>query len=346
VVDVGTHETRGDVALGAIARRTLMDGRIGLSDCSGRNMVQVAVVAGGAVVGNARMRKRRDRRPEGRRGVTPIAVLWRREVVCRLVQEWIVGVEPADMAPFATAGNARMNCIQKRSRREYIGRVVADAAIILRGNVIDLFGSCYAGIMAGGAVVLIDAQVIEADAGKTGRIVAVAGGAIQGRRYVIDWLSDTDVAVMAQGAVAGIDEQVIEGRIGKFSGGMAVDAILIVRIGRHVIHEFADADHVVMTQRAVVRDAGMIVDAAGKGAGGMTHRAIFEGWHVVRRLAARGHPMTRSAVVDDATMVENCSGESHGAMATTAIGVRGWVREGFRERVDAVVVIVARRARL
>ena len=63
--------------------------------------------------------------------------------------------------------------------------------------------------MAGRAVVLIDAQMIECDAGKTGRIVAVAGGAIQGRRYVSDGLSDTDVAVMAQGAVGGIDEQVI-----------------------------------------------------------------------------------------------------------------------------------------
>lgn len=200
--------------------------------------------------------------------------------------------------------------------------------------------------MAGRAVVLIDAQVIEGDAGKTGRIVAVAGRAIQGRRHVIEGFSDTDVSVMAQGTVAGIDEQVIEGRIGKFGGGMAIGAILIARIGRQVIHELADADHVVVTQRAVIHDARMIVGAAFEGAGGMAHRAIFEGWHVVQRRAACGNPMTRSAVVDDATMIENGAGESHGVMANAAIGVSGWVSEGLPERVDAVVVIVASRTRL
>ena len=163
---------------------------------------------------------------------------------------------------------------------------------------------------------------------------------------MIDGLSDTDVSVVAQGAIARIDEQMIEGRIDKFGGGMAIGAILIVRIGRQVIDELADADHVVVTQRAVIHDAGMIVGAADEGAGGMANRTIFEGWHVVRRLAARGHSMTRSAVVDDAAMIEDRAGESHGVMTVAAIGVRGWVCEGFAERVDAVVIVVASRTRL
>ena len=90
----------------------------------------------------------------------------------------------------------------------------------------------------------------------------------------------------------------------------------------------------------------MIVGAANESAEGMARRAIFEGWHVVRRLAACGHPMTRSAVVDDATMVEIRAGESHGIMASAAVGARGRVCEGFPERMDAVVVIMASRTGL
>jgi hypothetical protein len=56
--------------------------------------------------------------------------------------------------------------------------------------------------------------------------------------------------------------------------------------------------------------------------------------------------MTRSAIVDDATMIENCAGESRGVMAIAAIGVRGRMSEGLSERIDAVVVVVASRARL
>ena len=52
---------------------------------------------------------------------------------------------------------------------------MADAAIILRGNVIHLLWGCDTGVMATRAIVLIDAQVIEGNAGETGRIVAVAG---------------------------------------------------------------------------------------------------------------------------------------------------------------------------
>ena len=223
---------------------------------------------------------------------------------------------------------------------------MADAALILRGNVIALLWGGDPAVMAGRAVVLIDSQVIEGDPGKTGRIVAVAGGAIQVRRYVIEGLSKTDVPVMAQGAVSGIDEQVIEGRIGKLGGGMTIGAILIFWIRRQVIHELADTDHVVVTQCAVIHNACMIVGAADEGARRMARRAIFDGWHVVRRLAARGHPMTRSAIVDDATMIENCAGESRGVMAIAAIGVRGRMSEGLSERIDAVVVVVASRTRL
>ena len=113
-----------------------------------------------------------------------------------------------------------------------------------------------------------------------------------------------------------------------------------------MIDELADADHVVVTQRAVIHDAGMIVDAADEGAGVMADRAIFESWHVVRRLAACGHSMTRSAVVDDATVIEDRAGKRHGVMAVAAIGVRGWMYEGLAERVDAVVIVVASRTRL
>ena len=118
MVDVGIDEARDDVAIGTIARGRLVDDRVGFSDCSRGNIVRVAVVAGGAVAGDARMRKRRDRRPECRRGVTQIAVLCRRYVNCRLVQQGVVGVESADMASFATANDARVNRIQKPSRRE------------------------------------------------------------------------------------------------------------------------------------------------------------------------------------------------------------------------------------
>ena len=59
---------------------------------------------------------------------------------------------------------------------------MADAALILGGNVIHLLGGGDPAVMTRRAVVLIDSQVIEGDAGKTGRIVAVAGGAVQGRR--------------------------------------------------------------------------------------------------------------------------------------------------------------------
>ena len=109
MIDEGAKETRDGMALGAIAGRSSMDGRIGLSDGSRCNMVCAAVMAGGAVADDARMRKRRDRGYECRRDVTQIAVLCRRYVDCCLVQQRIVGVEPADMTPFATAHNARMN---------------------------------------------------------------------------------------------------------------------------------------------------------------------------------------------------------------------------------------------
>ena len=56
---------------------------------------------------------------------------------------------------------------------------------------------------------------------------------------------------------------------------MAIGAILVIGIGRYVIRELADTDHIVVARITVIRHAGMIIGARAEGTRGVTNLAIL-----------------------------------------------------------------------
>ena len=73
--------------------------------------------------------------------------------------------------------------------------IVTRRAIQRRGHVIRRFPDTDSGVMAGAAIVYIDAHVIERRAGEVDGVMA--DGAIRRRRQVVDELADADHIVMA-----------------------------------------------------------------------------------------------------------------------------------------------------
>ena len=157
---------------------------------------------------------------------------------------------------------------------------------------------------------------------------------------------------MTQRAVAGVDTHVVKRRTRKFGGGMAVGAILRIGIGRHVINQLTNRDHIIVAGVAAVHDTGMIEGATGKGARCMAHGAILIGGggrHVVERFTTCCHAVAVGAVVDDAGVIGKRAEERIGIVAIPAIGVcyrvGGYCR-AFSGRTDTVVIVMAGRARL
>jgi len=71
----------------------------------------------------------------------------------------------------------------------------------------------------------------------------------------------------------------VEGHFGKrHRAGMAQGAIIR---GGQMANIHAGANHAIVTACAVIHDTGMIIEAGGKGAQGMTGIAIVGGGHVV-----------------------------------------------------------------
>lgn len=137
--------------------------------------------------------------------------------------------------------------------------------------------------MTGCAIIGIDTQMVEADTGKAVEVAGrVTGRAIQRRRHMIQRLSDSDITVMALRAIAGIDTHVAKGRNRKTGGVVAVDAILVIGIGRYVIRQLTDTDYIVVARGTAVRDTGMIIGARAEGPRSVTRLAVLtEGRHML-----------------------------------------------------------------
>jgi hypothetical protein len=120
-----------------------------------------------------------------------------------------------------------MICNKKGCGGKNNSGVMADTAFLLCRDVISNLGRCDTCVVAGSAIVGVNAQVGKGYARKGGKVVdIVTGGAIQGRWHMIAGLSDTDLAVMATGTIVDIDTHVIKSRARKVRGVMAHDAIL------------------------------------------------------------------------------------------------------------------------
>lgn len=112
----------------------------------------------------------------------------------------------------------------------------------------------------------------------------------------------------------------------KACGGMTYRAIKrgwqMRRIGFSV--HTGGAATVTSRARAIIDDAGMIVNRADKCCRGMTNAAILRGRHVRNRLAGGEETVvTRDAVIDNASVRECRRNESGSEVTDTAI-LRGW----------------------
>ncbi len=128
----------------------------------------------------------------------------------------------------------------------------------------------------------------------------MAGAAIVRRRDMPRRLADSAagivVAVVARGAIIG-DTAMRENRWRECRGDMTVRAIPRHRDMRQGL---ADADHVVVAVDTTTRDAGMIVNPAGKASRCMTQPAVRDCRHVIQGFTER-----RNAVAGIAALTEN-----------------------------------------
>ena len=69
--------------------------------------------------------------------------------------------EPPIVATFATTVNGLMYCSKKRCRCKNIRRSVADTAIILCRDMVNLFAGCDTSVMANRAIGVINAYVVK-----------------------------------------------------------------------------------------------------------------------------------------------------------------------------------------
>ena len=215
--------------------------------------------------------------------------------------------------------------------------------------------------MTGCAIIGIDTQMVEADTGKAVEIAGrVTGRTIQSRRYVIQCFPKRDITVMALRAIAGIDTHVAKRRWSKGGGVVAVDAILVIGIGRYVIRQLTDTDYIVVARRTVAHDTGMIIGARAEGPRRVTDLAILtEGRHMlVERRAQRYTGRINTVMTVIATLRQNsrirvidakCRDKALGGMARTTIGRSCRVsryRGRFGRCTNTGVVVVAPFARL
>ncbi len=171
------------------------------------------------------------------------------------------------MAAFTAIGQALVHRAEQRWRNKTERGIVTDTALALCRDMVGCLACRDTCVMAGRAVVGIDALVVEGDAGKAAEVAGrVTGRAIQSRRHMVQRLPNSDIAVMALRAIAGIDTRVAKRRRNKAGGGVTIGAILVIGVGRYVIWQFADTDHIVVARRAVVGDAGVIIGARAEGA--------------------------------------------------------------------------------
>lgn len=180
-----------------------------------------AVVAGGAVAGDAGMAE--DRRLEGGDGMAEIAVLTRRQMIGRGI---LAGGERAVMATAAAAGDALM---MKRRWREFVADDMAYTAIAHGRNMVRLLAGGDDAIVAGHADI-DDAMMIEDRSGE--RIgPQMAGGAVFHGRQMNGGFARADHAVMASRAAVDHARMIINAG-GKAARGVAGAAIAAER---HVI---------------------------------------------------------------------------------------------------------------
>ena len=215
--------------------------------------------------------------------------------------------------------------------------------------------------MARCTVVGINTRVVE---GNTRKAVEVAGRvarrAIQSRRYVIQCFSKRDITVMALRAIAGIDTHVAKRRWNKGDGVVAIDAILVIGVGRYVIRELTDTDHIVVARRTVVRDAGVIEGARAEGSRRVTDLAILAADRnvLIERRTQRYTGRINTVVTIITTLRQNSGismvyakrwDKALGGMAGATIGRGGRMsrhRGRFGRRVYTGAIVVARFTRL
>lgn len=115
--------------------------------------------------------------------------------------------------------------------------------------------------------------------GRIGEIVAretvLCRRQVRGRR-----LAGGDVAIVAEHAIVDVDARVRIGHIRKIRGVVAIHAILVVGIGRNVIRQLAQGNHVVVAGVATVGNTRMVISAGSKRAWIVANAAILDGRHV------------------------------------------------------------------
>lgn len=105
---------------------------------------------------------------------------------------------------------------------------------------------------------------------------------------------------------------------------MAIHAILVGGIGRYVIRQLTQGDHVVMAGATTVVDTCVVISAGSKGAWTVANAAILNGWHVVGvhtdcRSRAIGYMTGEAAITHDTGMIKSRIGEIVGVMADATV---------------------------
>jgi hypothetical protein len=184
MVDKRVSETGRVVAKGAIAGGVLMHRGTGLTQGAETNETGAAIMAGPTIVGDTRVVE--TRRDEHGRRMAKSTILARRQMVCAFNEIRIRREKLTHMATFTAPRNIQMQSDKERCRCKRTGRVMADTAVILRRDMIDIFRRCDTGVMTGRASVGVYTQVIETYASEARVVVDdVARRTIQRCRQMI-----------------------------------------------------------------------------------------------------------------------------------------------------------------
>lgn len=339
MVDEGVGKTRGVVTVGAIPDGVLVNGRLRHSSNAKGNVCRPAIVAGCTISRDTQVVE--YRRGEHVARMADTAILIRGQMVCPLDQIGVGWKELRCMATLAALSDVRMNRRQEVRECEAVGKLVAEAAIILGRDVVVRLRRGDAGVVAGGAISRIYPSMAIGDSRKGGEVAGVVTvRAVQVCGYVITRFAEADSAVMAGRTVARIYPEMIENCIPEVHRVVANDTILG---GWQMIAELADGDHVVVAHLAAVDHTEVIIGAGGESARRVADAAVFAGRHVVGQFPASADPMTGGTVIDNTGMVEHPLGEAVGVVTGTAVVIGGGVGGGGRlsGRSNAVVVVVA-----
>lgn len=231
VVDESVEEAAGVMAHGTVTTGITVYRGIRFARRTECDMVRTAVMAGGAVSGDTGVRKNRGAEHIHRMAQFTVLRCW--QVAGRLDQLGPVRNEAFVMTALAAAGDARVHRREECCRREHIRGIVAHAAVIPCGDMINAFRRRDACGVTGRTIVWVDACMVVGDTRKGGEVCGyVARRTIQVRRYMTQMLAKRNVTVMAQRAITGINTGVVEYRTGEGYGVMTVDAVLVGGIGR------------------------------------------------------------------------------------------------------------------